>query len=1150
MCARRTPPPANTREVTAAETPDDLLRRYRATRDPDALGALFDAVAPALFRVARSLVGDAALAEDVLQETFLAAIEGVSRFDPARPAVPWMTGILARQAARARRRAARRPDPARVAAPPPQAEPGKIAEELEDAERLGAALDGLPEPYRGVALMRWRYGLEPAEIADIRGQAPGTVWSLLSRAKERLKRALLTAPAVLLALRAERGLAGVRDAVVRSARTRGVMTTAGTGSVLAAAGGGLVAKKTVAGAVAALLLLLTAGVVKTVWFASPSPRPPAEVERVADLGRRDLARTRKSAPEDAAASSAGPTAPGGAAAEPVDLDAADRERDLFGVVVDEQGAGVAGAVLTTARLPWREWRTMTPGVQILEAAGPAAVSARDGSFRLRLSRGALIDLRIACEGYVPVALANCQAGERMRVVLERGVALSVTVTESDGSPAAGALVHVWNESYWGQPSVDTAATTAADGTARCTVLAARSCYVEASRPAGAAAPIDMVEIPASGEVTRGYVLPAGRTLHGTVTDAETGAPIAHARVGEGWIQRRFVETDADGRYELEHWVGVSYPAVSVYADGYVWQRVRQPEGDVVDFRLAPGDWAVGRVMDANGAPVAGARIVASARAGDPREPRFEAPATVSGADGTFALTGLDRALTHTLTVRADGHGATSLDFAPARPAGEIRLGDVVLGAARVIAGIAYDGKGALRAGVMVAISGGNDDHARTLGDDAPDGAVRSSGMRRTDDLGRFCFPDLAPGTYVLDAAGAQRTVQLAETDVTDVILGSPDVAAEPVPAGPRSSLRFVVRDGAGDPVAGASVSVRGADARRSSQTAADGTVALDGLVVEDLSYTVSGPRGTRGYVRSKGGPVTPAGQELVITLSRMALIRGRVVGPDGAPLPRQEIRAVNVKGDADPHKDVVIGARGLDDGTFEIEAVLGEAYDLSLGGNRQETRADGVMLFVPTPFRGSVAGVEAPSHDVLLRGWPPADRRDLTVRVVDPDGRPLEGLQIQVEGKVQDVSGADGAVHFAALPQEEVRVIVMPARGAQLRDDLLPPPVTAVTPDGGTLTLTCPRGAGLRGRVLLPDGVALEGAVVFGVLSDRSRSLVPVVCDHDGRFRITLVPGRAHLVGAEWTSAAGTVFRAIVEGVTAETADLELRLVEVTEEGK
>ncbi|MEO6709414.1 MAG: sigma-70 family RNA polymerase sigma factor, partial [Planctomycetota bacterium] len=84
---------------------DRLFLRYHRKGDADALGEVFDSAAPELLRLAMHLVRDPSEAEDVLQATFLAAIEGADSFDPSRPLMPWLTGILARQAGLARRRA-------------------------------------------------------------------------------------------------------------------------------------------------------------------------------------------------------------------------------------------------------------------------------------------------------------------------------------------------------------------------------------------------------------------------------------------------------------------------------------------------------------------------------------------------------------------------------------------------------------------------------------------------------------------------------------------------------------------------------------------------------------------------------------------------------------------------------------------------------------------------------------------------------------------------------------------------------------------------------------------------------------------------------------------------------------------------------------
>src|SRR5437870_7096984 len=201
--------------------PEEHVARYLRTGDPEALGALFDATAPVLFRMALSLVHDATAAEDVLQETYLEALSHLARYDRSRPVMPWLVGILEVMARRARRGAARTPDLARVAeahasaAPPASDESGHGDEAL----RVRAAIDALDEPYRSVALLRWRYGLDPAEIADVRGEPPGTTRSLLSRALSKMKDALKGLPAFFLLPPAPRGLEGVRHAVMQHAAT-------------------------------------------------------------------------------------------------------------------------------------------------------------------------------------------------------------------------------------------------------------------------------------------------------------------------------------------------------------------------------------------------------------------------------------------------------------------------------------------------------------------------------------------------------------------------------------------------------------------------------------------------------------------------------------------------------------------------------------------------------------------------------------------------------------------------------------------------------------------------------------------------------------------------------------------------------------------
>ena len=97
-----------------ASSEDRLFRRYRKTGDPQDLGRVFDLAAPRLLHTALHLTREPSQAEDLLQATFLTAIQKAESYDASRPLLPWLTGILTRHAAKARQLASRSPDPGRL----------------------------------------------------------------------------------------------------------------------------------------------------------------------------------------------------------------------------------------------------------------------------------------------------------------------------------------------------------------------------------------------------------------------------------------------------------------------------------------------------------------------------------------------------------------------------------------------------------------------------------------------------------------------------------------------------------------------------------------------------------------------------------------------------------------------------------------------------------------------------------------------------------------------------------------------------------------------------------------------------------------------------------------------------------------------------
>jgi RNA polymerase sigma-70 factor (ECF subfamily) len=179
---------------TAMPPPDpEALMRRIAQGDRAAFRALYDATAPRMHGLALRLTRSAPLAEEVVQELFLAVWRHAASFDPARgPALPWMARILRNRVAdRLRRR-----EPARVpfeaAFDIPTAGPGpdELARLSEDARRLAQALGALPPRLRAVLEMAYFAQAGYREIAAREGVPVNTVKSWVRRALIRLRAAL------------------------------------------------------------------------------------------------------------------------------------------------------------------------------------------------------------------------------------------------------------------------------------------------------------------------------------------------------------------------------------------------------------------------------------------------------------------------------------------------------------------------------------------------------------------------------------------------------------------------------------------------------------------------------------------------------------------------------------------------------------------------------------------------------------------------------------------------------------------------------------------------------------------------------------------------------------------------------------------------
>lgn len=137
--------------------------------------------------LARSLVHESAAAEDLVQDTWLAAL----RHPPARDPRAWLARVarnLASNARRATRRRATREALAHEERPTPP--PPEVLEEAEAQRLLAEAITRLPEELRAVVVLRWFRALDSAAIGRELGLSPSAVRTRLQRALEALRREL------------------------------------------------------------------------------------------------------------------------------------------------------------------------------------------------------------------------------------------------------------------------------------------------------------------------------------------------------------------------------------------------------------------------------------------------------------------------------------------------------------------------------------------------------------------------------------------------------------------------------------------------------------------------------------------------------------------------------------------------------------------------------------------------------------------------------------------------------------------------------------------------------------------------------------------------------------------------------------------------
>ncbi len=1040
-----------------------------------------------LRRLARSLVADQAAADDLVQDTYIAAAVRPPPED--RPLRPWLVRVLT-NLARMRGRSARRRLQRELRAMEDVSEPARpdqIVEHLETQRVLAGLVLELGDIYRDVVLLHYFEGLSSVEIGRRLGISDGTVRWRLKHALDELRAHL-----------------GGRDQRAWIAPMAGF-----------AGRGALGMKKVLVVAALVALLLLSAFVA---WRAT---RPtdtiePVEVARTAPAvspGAADVPRW-VIQPEVAGRRIAGHVLRAGQPARGavVTLHAA-AQSDLviakivvaadgafdFGErpaadyhVVASAGAETSAAivdvstrdprrtsdrlVLTIGDCAWRVVGTVTDGAATpiahanVRLRGLVGVET-DAQGRFVLCRppsSQAVTVIAAADGYGTLVATTSMRGTERRdfVMVPEGVLLGRVVDEA-GAAVAGAQVMLAQVDRARAPLAPSSTQSGNDGRfqiaglapGRITIVARAECGsstdVETTIEAGTSKEL-LVKLHPTARV-RGRVLAGGDPVDG----AEVSASGANATTA--WTQ-------PDGSFVLDE---VSPGIVTWRVRGYTVESPASSRvaGEAHVVLEVSRDASLFGVVTREGRPVADAVVG--------WEQGRQSLETVTDAEGRYELVGVP---VGRVDVQAEslplGAYANRADVEIA--SGSRQHLDLELDTYASVSGLVVDERAAPVAGAYVAMSMDGD-----------------HGAAMTDDAGHFVITALSGGLsyhvavyptgegakpYPPARGESLPRIEVAngQSVVTGIVLA---VRTE------RGSIRGRVVDDTGAPISDARVKVADPRERASAiVTAAPGTVtdaagrfALDGIVVGEAYLLATSADGGEAVV----GPLVTGAKDVVVTVPRAGSIAVKTVG--FGPKPRV---IVSDRGSAD--RDRVIDGTdavfaGLRAGTYAVSVAQGDGGDMRTAEvhpgqvarvelvNHGTGRLEAMLVKAGTraPVTGAACSVG------LADGWPaPADGGELytsdaagRVALEVPAGRVritcvLPGSHWQTAAREIDVGATKPASTVLAFVPREPKGGGIP--NFNVFPELMPLTVGDVF---GTVVA-----AGLRSgdHILAIDGVALE----------------------------------------------------------------------------
>jgi protocatechuate 3,4-dioxygenase beta subunit len=731
---------------------------------------------------------------------------------------------------------------------------------------------------------------------------------------------------------------------------------------------------------------------------------------------------------------------------------------LAGRVEDGAGRPVADAVIEALpanfqRMDWERGRTRADGTFLLS----------------RLGAGQAYRLEVKAEGFLPARLDATPgaAGEKrppLRIVLDRGAAVTGRLIDSAGQPVTGAALSLMAlpEGMTETWSTDHPLSAMSDAAGRFRLGPAEPgrFQLDLIHPDFALATRPTIAVAGSRDVDAGDLrLAPAVAIEGRVTDGR-GAPLPGTRVSISSLtterRREPAVSDADGRFRLGGLAPGGRFDLTVFHPGHLPHEapgVEAPLPEPLRITLRPARSLAGRVVDDAGKPIPGVRIsLVETRelrmAGGAQGGSSSRSAGETDAEGRFLATHLTPGTVH-LSFVASGFRGKVLRGLSIPEEEDPAPVEVVLETGAVLSGRVVDSRGRPAAGLRVLV------HPL----EPNEGMALSGAEADTEADGGFRIAGLAPGQLRVEVQDwqtqqgrllAEKTIALGSGGGNRLDLTLPD----------RHRLSGRVVNEQGEPVRGARLTLtadRGQAA--SADSAPDGSFRFTDV-----------PEGTwRLTVRARGH--APAAEEvrlaggdldgLALRLSRGGTITGRLLGLTGSERGQVRVVAWPEAGGAGTVLSSAVGPVD-DEGGYRVPDV---------GPGKWTVEAS-----LPSGRTGrGVVQLSAPGEDAALDLEIP---RGLTLsgRVL-LDGQPLSGAAVTAAtvhdggqaGSWQGTTRHDGTFELQGVEPGRVTLAVLAqgigqARALDLASDQ-------------EVTIEIITGL-VNGHVLSADGQPVEGALV------------------------------------------------------------------------